>query len=129
MTNLEPGSNISAYLKSVGVDPFAAMPSAMTPEQAAKLDRHGTTIVAVTFGDGVVMAADRRSTAGSSIAQRDVQKLHPADRHSGVAIAGSAGFGIELVRIFQLELEHYEKSEGLALSLEGKANLLGRLVR
>jgi proteasome beta subunit len=75
------------------------------------------------------MAGDRRATAGSSIAQRAVEKVHPADRYSGIAIAGSAGFGLELIRLFQLQIEHYEKLEGDVLSLEGKANQLAMMVR
>ena len=90
---------------------------------------HGTTIAALRYADGVVMAGDRRATAGSSIAHRAMEKVHPADRHSGVAIAGAAGFALEMVKIFQLELEHYEKISGSALSLEGKANMLGGMVR
>jgi len=122
----DPGPSFTALLQQVGRDPFAPPPGT-TP--SGFTDRHATTIVAVTYAEGVVMAADRRATAGSSIAQRDVQKLHPADRHSGIAIAGSAGFGLELIRLFQLQLEHYEKVEGLALSLEGKANQLAGMVR
>lgn len=122
----DPGPSFTGLLRHVGRDPFAVTPSTT---QTAFTDRHATTIVAVTYADGVVMAADRRATAGSSIAQRDVQKLHPADRHSGIAIAGSAGFGLELIRLFQLQLEHYEKVEGMALSLEGKANQLAGMVR
>ncbi len=121
----DPGPSFTGLLQQVGRDPFAAPPGG----SSGFTDRHATTIVAVTYADGVVMAADRRATAGSSIAQRDVQKLHPADRHSGIAIAGSAGFGLELIRLFQLQLEHYEKVEGIALSLEGKANQLAGMVR
>jgi len=122
----DPGPSFTGLLREVGRDPFAAPADG---PQSGFLDRHATTIVAVTYADGVVMAADRRATAGSSIAQRDVRKLHAADRHSGIAIAGSAGFGLELIRLFQLQLEHYEKSEGVALSLEGKANQLAGMVR
>jgi len=122
----DPGPSFTGLLQQVGRDPFAPPSSAAA---SGFTDRHATTIVAATYADGVVMAADRRATAGSSIAQRDVQKLHPADRHSGIAIAGSAGFGLELIRLFQLQLEHYEKVEGIALSLEGKANQLAGMVR
>ncbi len=90
---------------------------------------HGTTICAVRYGDGVIMAGDRRATAGSAIAHRTLEKVHPADTHSGVAIAGAAGPAMEMVRVFQLQLEHYEKVEGQALSLEGKANQLSQMVR
>ncbi|WP_159809076.1 proteasome subunit beta [Cellulomonas citrea] len=90
---------------------------------------HGTTIVAVTFDGGIVMAGDRRATAGSMIASRHIEKVFPADEYSAIGIAGSAGLAIELVRLFQLELEHYEKIEGNLLSLDGKANRLATLLR
>ena len=90
---------------------------------------HGTTIVAARFDGGVVMAGDRRSTAGNMIAQRDIEKVFRSDEFSCVGIAGVAGIGLELVRLFQLELEHYEKLEGRTLSLEGKANRLAAFVR
>jgi proteasome beta subunit len=90
---------------------------------------HGTTIVAVTVPGGVVMAGDRRATAGNMIAQRDIEKVFRADEYSAIAFAGTAGIGIEVVRLFQVELEHYEKMEGRTLSLEGKANRLATLVR
>jgi proteasome beta subunit len=90
---------------------------------------HGTTIVAVTHIGGVVMAGDRRATMGNVIAQRDMEKVFQADDYSCVGIAGSAGIAIELVRLFQVELEHYEKIEGTTLSLDGKANRLSLLIR
>jgi proteasome beta subunit len=90
---------------------------------------HGTTIIAAQCAGGVVMAGDRRATAGSMIAQRDIEKVFRTDDFSAVGISGSAGIGIDLARLFQVELEHYEKIEGRALSLEGKANRLAGLVR
>ncbi|MEJ7705879.1 MAG: proteasome subunit beta [Nocardioidaceae bacterium] len=90
---------------------------------------HGTTIVAATFRDGVVMAGDRRATMGNIIAQRDIEKVFPADEFSCVGIAGSAGLAVEMVRLFQAELEHYEKIEGTTLSIDGKANRLAALLR
>jgi proteasome beta subunit len=90
---------------------------------------HGTTVAAVRFADGVAMGGDRRATEGMTIAQRDIEKVFPADDYSAVAIAGAAGPAIEMVRLFQTELEHYEKIEGSPLSLEGKANKLGQMVR
>jgi proteasome beta subunit len=90
---------------------------------------HATTVAALRFADGVVMGGDRRSTEGMAIAQRDIEKVFPADDYSAVAIAGAAGPAIEMVRLFQTELEHYEKIEGFPLSLEGKANKLGQMVR
>jgi proteasome beta subunit len=90
---------------------------------------HGTTIVALTFDGGVVVAGDRRATMGSMIASRHIEKVFPADEFSAVGIAGTAGLAIELVRLFQLELEHYEKIEGSLLSLDGKANRLATMIR
>lgn len=90
---------------------------------------HGTTIVALAFDGGIVMAGDRRATAGSMIASRHIEKVFPADEYSAVGIAGTAGLALELVRLFQLELEHYEKIEGTLLSLDGKANRLATMIR
>ncbi|HKH88941.1 MAG TPA: proteasome subunit beta [Acidimicrobiales bacterium] len=90
---------------------------------------HGTTIVALRFAGGVVVAGDRRATEGHAIAHRGIEKVFPADRYSAVAIAGAAGPAIEMVRLFQTQLEHYEKVEGSTLSLEGKANQLAQMVR
>lgn len=101
------------------------------PEKATHGDLapHGTTIVAATFPDGVVMAGDRRATMGNIIAQRDIEKVFPADESSCVGIAGTAGIAVEMVRLFQVELEHYEKIEGVTLSMDGKANRLSALIR
>jgi len=120
----DPGPSFVDLVRRMNGDPPSVVGSDRAP-----LVPHGTTICALRYADGVVMAGDRRATAGSSIAHRAMEKVHPADRHSGVAIAGSAGFAIEMVRLFQLQLEHYEKVEGAALSLEGKANQLSQMVR
>jgi proteasome beta subunit len=96
---------------------------------AADLAPHGTTIVAATYPGGVVMAGDRRATMGNIIAQRDIEKVFPADEFSCVGIAGAAGIAVEMVRLFQTELEHYEKIEGMTLSMDGKANRLAALIR
>ena len=90
---------------------------------------HGTTVVAIQTVDGVVMAGDRRATSGHLISHRTIEKVFPADEHSGVAIAGAAGPAMEMVRLFQLQIEHYEKVEGRPLSLEGKANQLSQMLR
>ncbi|WP_432495999.1 proteasome subunit beta [Kineococcus gypseus] len=90
---------------------------------------HATTIVAIVFADGVVVAGDRRATAGNVIAQRDIEKVFPADDHSCVGIAGTAGLALEMVRLFQVELEHFEKLEGALMSFEGKANRLSTMIR
>jgi len=90
---------------------------------------HATTIVAAVCAHGVVLAGDRRATAGSMIAKRDVEKVFRSDEFSAIAYAGTGSMGIEFVRLFQVELEHYEKMEGRSLSLEGKANRLAWMVR
>ncbi len=122
----DPGPSFTEVLRKVGLDPFASVAhEGNLPFEI----RHGTTIAALRYRDGVVMAGDRRATAGSSIAHRSMEKVHPADRHSGVAIAGAAGPAMEMVKLFQLQLEHYEKVEGAPISLEGKANQLSQMIR
>ena len=118
----DPGPNFHELLRRIGLAP--AVPS-------EKLDgvTHGTTVIAIRYADGVVMAGDRRATSGHLISHRTMEKVYPADRHSGVAIAGAAGPAMEMVKLFQLQLEHYEKVEGSGLSLEGKANQLSQMVR
>jgi proteasome beta subunit len=90
---------------------------------------HATTIVAIACTDGVVMGGDRRATMGNLIAQRDIEKVFAADAYTLVGIAGTAGVGLEVMRLFQVELEHYEKIEGTMLSLDGKANRLATMIR
>jgi proteasome beta subunit len=90
---------------------------------------HGTTVLALRFADGVLMAGDRLATEGHRVASRDMQKVYPTDDHSLVAIAGAAGPAIEMARMLRIELEHYEKIEGEPLELEGKANKLSQMVR
>lgn len=104
------------------------LPTANIAQQVPDLP-HGTTIVALTCQGGVVMAGDRRATMGNLIAQRDIEKVFVTDSHSMVGIAGTAGLAVEMVRLFQLELEHYEKIEGVRLSLDGKANRLSSMIR
>jgi len=133
-------SRLPASFMTPGTSSFADFLAAESPEllpsrravptgHAADLAPHGTTIVAATFPGGVVMAGDRRATMGNIIAQRDIEKVFPADEYSCVGIAGSAGLAVELVRLFQTELEHYEKIEGMPLSIDGKANRLAGLIR
>jgi len=121
----DPGPDFSALIRRVGLAP--AVPTADVSDRLTIT--HGTTVVAIRYADGVVMAGDRRATAGNLIAHRAIEKVFPADRHSGVAIAGAAGPAMEMVKLFQLQLEHYEKVEASALSLEGKANQLSAMVR
>lgn len=120
----DPGSNFPELLRRVGLVPDRSEVG------GAALDvPHATTCVALRYSDGVIMAGDRRATSGNLISHRAMEKVVQADRHSGVAIAGAAGPAMEMIRLFQLQLEHYEKVEGAALSLEGKANQLSAMVR
>jgi proteasome beta subunit len=90
---------------------------------------HGTTVLAIRYRDGVIMAGDRQATAGYQVASRRIEKIFKSDDLSGVGIAGAAGPAMEMAKLFQTELEHYEKVEGDNLSLEGKANKLGQMIR
>lgn len=112
-----------------GRRPPAPVPAGGTGGAGPLAVPHGTTIVALAYEGGVVMAGDRRATAGSMIANREIEKVFPADEYSAVGIAGTAGLALELVRLYQLELEHYEKIEGTLLSLDGKANRLSTMLR
>lgn len=125
----DPGPDFAALMRSLGIG--SPVLSGPVPAGAALQSptSHATTVVAVRYRDGVVMAGDRRATMGNIISHRSIEKVFPADRHSGVAIAGAAGPAMEMVKLFQLQLEHYEKVEGSALSLEGKANQLAQMVR
>ena len=117
------GSFLS-ILDKRGLTPTWDIGSARTPQVP-----EATTVLALTWADGILMAGDRRATAGNVIAHRRMRKVYAADDLSAVAISGTAGMAVELIRLFQTELEHYEKIEGTHLSLEGKANYLARMVR
>ncbi|WP_280184230.1 proteasome subunit beta [Nocardia cyriacigeorgica] len=90
---------------------------------------HGTTIVAVSYRGGVLIAGDRRATQGNLLASRDMEKVYITDTYSAAGIAGTAGMAVEMVRLFAVELEHYEKIEGVPLTFDGKANKLSKMVR
>jgi len=124
--DVDPGPSFSDLLRRVA--PHQLPGSASDGTAPADLV-HGTTVVAIRSVDGIVMAGDRRATAGYMIASRRIEKVFPADEFSAVAIAGAAGPAVEMVKLFQTQLEHYEKVQGTTLSLEGKANQLGQLVR
>ncbi len=138
----DPGPSFTALIRRTSPlsDPGAAipkvnaapLPGAASTSVSSPVElpmRHGTTVVALRYADGVIMAGDRRATEGNIIAHRAMEKVFPADRYSAVAIAGVAGPAVEMVKLFQTQLEHYEKVEGVTLSLEGKANQLGQMVR
>lgn len=124
----DPGPSFAELLRRVSPQDLPGVGYGDAPAGTLEVT-HGTTVVAIRFADGVVMAGDRRATSGYTIASRRIEKVFPADDHSGVAIAGAAGPAVEMVRLFQVQLEHYEKVEGETLTLEGKANQLSQLVR
>lgn len=121
-----PASSFSELLRSRGISPHW---DATGSDRDALERPEATTVLAFRYADGVVMAGDRRAVLGNIIAYRNVQKVYEADAFSAVAISGTAGIAIELVKLFQTELEHYEKLEGRRLSLAGKANHLAAMVR
>jgi proteasome beta subunit len=126
----QPGSSsFSDFLSSHAPDLLPGKRAQVLTTSGTVDAPHGTTIVAVAHTSGVILAGDRRATMGNVIAMRDMEKVFQADEFSAVGIAGTAGVAIELVRLFQVELEHYEKLEGTVLSLEGKANRLSLLIR
>jgi len=119
-----PGSSFSELLKATAPEMIR------TPETKGHIEvPEGTTVLALRFDDGVIVAGDRRATEGFQIAHRSIEKVFAADDMSAVAIAGAAGPAVEMVRLLQTELEHYEKVEGERLSLEGKANKLSQMIR
>lgn len=137
-----PGAALPPSYFTVGTSSFSDVLAASAPELlpgtgAADSDAagpmtgtaHGTTIVALTFRGGVVIAGDRRATMGNLIAQRDMEKVFVVDDYAAVGIAGSASMGMELARLFAVELQHYEKIEGVSLTLDGKVNKLAGMVR
>ena len=106
------------------------LPDAAPLARSAAVDvPHGTTVIALRYREGVIMAGDRQATAGFQVASRRMEKIFKSDELSGMGIAGAAGPAMEMAKLFQTELEHYEKVEGENLSLEGKANRLGQMVR
>ena len=138
MTGTRAGALPAAYLRA-GCSSFTEFVGGAAPEVlpgrralpagSSLAAPHGTTIVAAEYAGGVVMAGDRRATMGNLIANRDMDKVFAADEYSVVGIAGTAGIAVELVKLYQVELEHYEKIEGAIMSIEGKANRLATMIR
>ena len=118
-----------SFLELVRHERPDAIPPALRDGGDALALPHGTTVLGLKFAEGMVMAGDRRATAGNLIADAKMRKVFPADDYSAIAIAGAAGQAAEMVKLFQLELEHYEKITGSRLSLEGKANRLAQMIR
>ena len=122
----DPTSSFTQFLGRFSPE---LLPAHSKDHVASDLSPIATTIVAVATNKGVVLAGDRRATMGSMIAQRDIQKVYVCDEYSAIGIAGAAGFAIDVVRLFRVELEHYEKIEGTQLTLDGKANRLASMIR
>ncbi|WP_330290391.1 proteasome subunit beta [Streptomyces sp. NBC_00576] len=137
------GGRLGAEFFVPGSSSFTEFVAAHRPELLHRNDRflpagvrpdpdrfpHGTTVLALTYRDGVLLAGDRRATMGNLIAQRDLEKVHPADDHTAVAFAGSVGMALDMVKLFQVELTHFEKVEGTPMSLRAKATRLATLIR
>ncbi|UVT16792.1 MAG: proteasome subunit beta [Nitrospira sp.] len=113
---------------TLGSQSLAPVPEHMRVPGAMSVP-HATTVLALKSQQGVVIAGDRRATEGFQIADRRIEKVFKIDEWSAMAIAGAAGPCIEMAKLFQTELEHYEKLEGMPLSCEGKANKLGQMVK
>ncbi|AXK84409.1 proteasome subunit beta [Nocardia farcinica] len=137
---LHPGHALSSFTEHLralapellGPNRFAALDGATGSSGgtgAKDIAPHGTTIVAVSYRGGVLIAGDRRATQGNLLASRDMDKVYITDTFSAAGIAGTAGMAVELVRLFAVELEHYEKIEGVPLTFDGKANKLSKMVR
>jgi proteasome beta subunit len=135
-----PTGLMSQLFQNTGNPSFIDFVSAHAPELLPRRDEvlatpigdqvpHATTIVAATFAGGVVMAGDRRATSGNIISQRDVEKVFRTDDYSCMGIAGTASTGLEMARLYRVELEHYEKLEGRTMSVKGKANRLATMIR
>lgn len=135
-----PTGLMSQLFQNSGSSSFTEFVSAYAPELLPRRDEvlatpvgdqvpHATTIVAATFDGGVVMAGDRRATSGNIISQRDVEKVFRTDDYSCMGIAGTASTGLEMARLYRVELEHYEKLEGRTMSVKGKANRLATMIR
>ncbi|WP_194838113.1 proteasome subunit beta [Nocardia sp. XZ_19_369] len=128
-------SSFSEYLRMHAPDmlpgnKFGMVDGAMLSATGAKdIAPHGTTIVAISYRGGVLIAGDRRATQGNLLASRDIEKVYITDSYSAAGIAGTAGMAVEMVRIFAVELEHYEKLEGVSLTFDGKSNKLSKMVR
>lgn len=120
-------SSFSRFLRDYSPQTLASR-FQVPPGVPADEIRHGTTILAATFTDGVIIAADRQVTSGSSVSSRHGEKILPADDHSCIGTAGTAALGVEIAKLFQLELEHYEKIEGSPLSFDGKVNRLSKMI-
>lgn len=129
-TREDPGPNFVNLLIKSGLGPFEPLAGVASelPSKGITFP-HGTTIAALRYAEGIVIAGDRRATEGNFIAHRRIEKVFAADKYSAVGIAGAAGPAVEMVRLFQTQLEHYEKVEGVNLSLEGKANQLSQMIR
>jgi proteasome beta subunit len=135
----DSSGRLPAAFTTPGISSFTEFLSQVAPEMlpgrrtlpagSHDIAPHATTIVALSFDGGVLLAGDRRATMGNLIASRDIEKVYPADPYSLVGIAGTAGIGLEMIKLFQVELQHYEKIEGAMLSLDGKANRLATMIR
>ncbi|MFQ5455395.1 MAG: proteasome subunit beta [Nitrospirota bacterium] len=119
---------LSSYYKDMQ-SAFMQGKRTIVEREISQMIPHGTTVLSLKYKDGVVISGDRRATEGHQISSRRIEKVYQTDKHSAIAIAGAAGPCIEIARLFRIELEHYEKLEGTALSTEGKANKLAQMIK
>jgi len=119
----------SSFLELLQRESPHLLPDLKASGELAQGVPHGTTVLAIRYREGVIMAGDRQATAGFQVASRRMEKIFKSDDLSGIGIAGAAGPAMEMAKLFQTELEHYEKVEGDNLSLDGKANKLSQMVR
>ncbi|MBE8475049.1 proteasome subunit beta [Streptomyces justiciae] len=142
MTASEQGGRLGEEFFTPGTSSFAEFLTAHRPDLLptrkpfpdhvrAAPDRfpHGTTVLALAYRDGVLIAGDRRATMGNLIAQRDLEKVHPADDYTAVAFAGTVGLALDMVKLYQVELTHFEKIEGIPMTLNAKARRLAGMIR
>lgn len=127
----DPGSSFFDFISSQYPKLISSNPGEepVLPHSSWKNFTHGTTVLALKFNNGVMVAGDRMATEGFSVSARRIEKVFKTDEYSAIAIAGAAGPCMELARLFQTELEHYEKLEGVSLSTDGKANKLTQMVK
>src|SRR5215470_14139112 len=89
----------------------------------------GTTILAMKYRDGVLVAGDRRATAGNMVMYDRTDKVLELDRHSVMAIAGVPATAYEMVRILEHSFKYYRRTQLQELSFEGKLRAVSKLLK
>jgi len=99
------------------------------PAGGAPVQTQATTVFAFHFAEGVLMAGDRRATAGNVIVTDRVEKIIEVDSTSLLAIAGVPATAFEMARVLQTSFEYYRRSQLQPLSLPARVRALARLLR